>query len=273
MMRTGFHTAFLHEYPVLDAVRLVADHGYDYVELNAETMPWCTPHITPQTDARVRREIAEILPVSSISAHHADYGNADPDLRAKAVQFTQDMMDFAVDVGTDIVHVIPGEHSTSIPLLVDSLRRGVDAAAQRGVTLALEPIVNQVIGTADQTAAVLAQVPGLAVSFDASHLQVMDGEVARGAQLLGKHVAHVALKDASGDPLAWRFDPLGDGVIDFVAMLQTLQRAGFDGVVSVEHESHVFADDKRGPEQVLAESKTFLDDVLRQVAQVPAETH
>jgi len=261
-VKTAFHTGFLTDLPVLDAVAMVVGHGYDAVELNAETLPWQKPHVTPQTDAATRRALVRAASYSAISAHHADLGHPDPDARRAALGWTAGLIDLAVDLECPVVHVIPGDNAELEPLIA-SLAETVETGAKAGIAVALEPIVEQVIGTSSQALAAIGRVPGLAINFDPSHLQVMEQDIPAAAERLGPYTVHAALKDGSGRPGDWTFPALGDGEIPFERMLHALRNGGFDGTVSVEHESHVFAGDRRGHEQVLAESKSFLDRLLR----------
>jgi sugar phosphate isomerase/epimerase len=263
-MKTSFHTGFLTDLPVLEAVTLVSAHGYDFVELNAESLPWQKPHVTPETTLAERRALASAASYSAISAHHADVGHPDDALREGAVAWTTALVDLAVDLSCPVVHLIPGANAELEPLY-DSFARVVEHGQARGVTIALEPIVEQVIGTSTQALTALERVPGLTINFDPSHLQVMEHDIPGAALRLGRYTVHAALKDAAGHPGNWTFPALGDGEVPFDRMLAVLRAEGFDGVVSVEHESHVFAGDERGHEQVLAESKAFLD-ALRETA-------
>jgi sugar phosphate isomerase/epimerase len=142
-----------------------------------------------------------------------------------------------------------------------SLRHLVEATAPLGITLALEPIVNQLVSTTEQMLAIASAVPGLHVSFDPSHLQVTTHDVSDAARRLGPLVSNAAIKDAVGTPQDFKFLAPGDGEVDFVDMLTTLDEAGFDGYVSVEHEAHVFGDARQVP-AVLADSLAALRSYL-----------
>jgi inosose dehydratase len=174
------------------------------------------------------------------------------------------MFELAVDVGAQIVHVIPGAHASLEPLY-HSLEETREAASKKGLVLALEAIVNQVICTADGLQAAIDKVPGLRVNFDPSHLQVTEGGVVASAHRLGRLVSHVHLKDAKGTPASFTFPPLGQGDVDLAAMLRALLEEGYGGVVSVEDESGWFGGVARPPLQLLADNKAFVDELLETV--------
>ncbi|MEQ3552740.1 sugar phosphate isomerase/epimerase [Pseudonocardia nematodicida] len=260
-MKTAFHTGFLGHLSAGDAVRLIRDHGYDEAELNGELLPWTAPHVSPQTTGAERAELAELGPYAALSAHHAAFGSPEPQARAAAAQHTAEMLRLAADLGIGHVHVIPGGEADRSGTFA-ALETALAEAERLGITLSLEVIVNQALAGAADVAEAVNRLPGLRVNFDASHLQVTDGDVLEAAQRFAPQTVGVAIKDAVGTPADFAFVPLGTGDIDFAALLSTLAAGGFDGSCSVEHESHWFAGDERGPDQVLSESKSFLDALL-----------
>jgi len=270
MLRLAFHSGFLTDYTVTDAVRTILDHGYDAVELNAETLPWAQPHITPDTPASLIRELAKLGPYSSICAHHADFGVADRTL-AKAIEsWTCRLMDIALDLNINVLHVIASEYADPESLYA-SLSRCVEEADRRGLTLALEPIVGRIIGTTATAREALQRVPGLTLNLDPSHLHVMGDDVVNATRVLASDVRHVHLKDASGTENDFAFVPLGKGEIDLNGMMSELIKAGYNGVVSIEHESHIFANDQRSIPEVLKSARLFFDDIMNQQA-IPRTT-
>jgi sugar phosphate isomerase/epimerase len=261
MLKTAFHTGYLGNFPIEEVIRMVRDHGYDQVEINAEQLPWGRPHIAPETPTKDIDRLAKLGPFSALSAHHNELGSPNPEHARYATAWTIRLMDVALDLGIDIVHVIPGGDAEQ-QSLYRCLSDCHEAAQKKKITLALEPIVGRIIGTTATALDALAAVPGLAINFDPSHLQVMGDNTVEAAHVLGPHSAHMHLKDARGTLDDWAFVPLGQGEIDLEGTVRAMIAEGFDRTISVEHESHYFAGDVRPPEQVLAESKAFLDKVI-----------
>lgn len=275
-MRTSFHTGFLTGIPVLEAIRHVQDAGFDGVELDAEALPWAEPHIFPDSPRWLIEQIAATGAVTSIAAHREGLANPDRRVREEAVAWTVDLARVSVDLGAPLIHVIPGDEpgdgvlgqagaAGEVAAFVDSLQQVVEQAEPLGVTVGLEPIVRQLISTTDAALDMLGQVPGLGISFDPSHLEVTTHDVTDAAERLGSRTVIAALKDAEGEPDRFTFPALGAGQVNFVEMLQTLRSRGFDGTVVVEHEAHVFGDQRSAPE-VLQQSYQFVCAVLDQVA-------
>lgn len=274
-MRTSFHTGFLTDYPALEAVKRIQDAGFDGAELNAEALPWAVPHVTPETPKSLIDRLAATEAITSVVAHREGLANPDPEVRAEAVTWTLDLARISVDLGAPLIHVIPGDEPSDsllgvagaqgeISAFVDSLRRVVEGADALGVAVGLEPIVRQLIATTDAALNVLAEVPGLGVSFDPSHLEVTTHDVDNAARRLGDKTLLFAMKDAQGTPENFSFPELGTGNIDFVSALRILVSHGFDGPVVVEHEAHVFGD-KRGVDEVLEQSFKFTSQILSEL--------
>lgn len=259
MNQTSFHTGFLAALPAGEAVRRIRDHGYDMVELNAETLPWGPAHVGLATPRAEIDALAKLGPFSALCIHHRDFGATEADRRDAAQAWTAAMMDRAVDLGIGIVHVIPGE-AAEIDALHGALAEGVTAAQERGLEFALEPIVGRVIGTTRGALAAIERAPGLKINFDASHLKPMGDDVTDAARRLAPHVVHMHLKDVTGTPEDFRFVPIGTGEIDLAAMLGALAEEGYAGPISIEHESHWFAGDRRDIDAVLRDG---LRDIRR----------
>ncbi|WP_449279072.1 sugar phosphate isomerase/epimerase family protein [Leucobacter sp. GX24907] len=258
--------------PVLEAVERIRSAGFDGAELNAETLPWAEPHLTPDTPWSVVKKLAATEAITSVVAHREGLANPDPDRRVDAVAWTLDLAKISVDLGAPLIHVIPGDEPGDSLLgvagargemsaFVDSLRRIIDGTRSLGVAVGLEPIVRQLVSTTDAALEVLQEVPDLGISFDPSHLEVTTHDVDDAARRLGSKTLLFALKDAQGTSESFSFPKLGTGDIDFASALRILLSQGFSGPVVVEHEAHVFGD-KRGIDEVLRQSYEFTSQLL-----------
>jgi sugar phosphate isomerase/epimerase len=267
-MRTAFHSVALDQFPVEEAMEMVARHGYDAIELNAETLPWAGPHITPETDQETRRRISNRaqdlgLEISAISAH-VSLIDPDPAARADALRFTKGCIDLAVDLRVPVVHGLSGplapgvEEAEAWEWLISAVAESADYAISRGVLFAFEAIANHLISRTEELQQLMNRVGDnrLWVNFDPSHFQVMGDDPVTAAQRLAGQTVHVHLKDAQGVPEDFTFPPLGEGRIDFDRMVGELRDGGYDGVLSAEYEAQVYGFDL-SPDQILADSHAF----------------
>src|SRR5215213_1289177 len=267
-MQTAFHSVALDQLSLEDAMTLVARHGYDAIELNAETLPWAGPHVTPKTDQETRRRILKLaqdlgLGISAISAH-VSLVDADPAARNDALAFTRGCIDLAVDLRAPVVHGLSGalvpevEEAEAWEWLAAAVAESTDYANSRGVLFAFEAIANHLVSRTKDLQQLMNRVGDnrLWVNFDPSHFQVMGDDPVAAARTLADRTVHVHLKDAQGVPEDFTFPPLGEGRIDFDSMIVELRDGGYDGVLSAEYEAQVYGFELP-PERILADSRVF----------------
>jgi sugar phosphate isomerase/epimerase len=272
-MQIGFHSVALDQLPLEEAMVLVAHHGYDAIELNAETLPWARPHVTPETDQETRQRISSLaqdlgLGISAISAH-VNLINSDPMARDDALAFTRGCIDLAVDLKSPVVHGLSGplapgvERDDAWEWLASAVAASADYANSRGVLFAFEAIVNHLVSRTEHLQHLMSWVGDdrLWVNFDPSHFQVMGDDPVVAARTLADRTVHVHLKDAQGVPEDFTFPPLGEGRIDFDSMIVELRDGGYDGVLSAEYEAQVYGFDLP-PDRILTDSHVFASRLI-----------
>lgn len=131
-------------------------------------------------------------------------------------------------------------------MAVDAVARIVAAAERVGAVLALEPVFGQVVSDYFTLAEMLRRFPPhvLRVNFDPSHLFLARNDIPWTVRQLGGRIAHCHLKDAVGVPGMpgdhFLFPLLGEGAIDWPAVLAALDAAGYGGPLTVEFEAFAF---------------------------------
>ncbi len=144
---------------------------------------------------------------------------------------------FAEALGIPSLFLLPGvsrpgqSRSALLTQSAAALREMVPLAAARGVALTVEPHVGGLLASPAETLAFLEAVPGLRLTLDYAHFACMgfpQGEI----DVLAPHAAHVHLRQARPGALQAKW---GEGTLDFGAMIETLQEAGYDGFLSVEY--------------------------------------
>ena len=108
--------------------------------------------------------------------------------------------------------------------------------------LAIEAIAGHAFHAIDDYARLARDLPGsdFRVNFDPSHLFVQGEDPLRLVEEQGPRIAHMHMKDGSGRFPDFAFPPLGQGRIDFPALIGRLRAAGYQGALSVEYEANVF---------------------------------
>jgi len=119
---------------------------------------------------------------------------------------------------------------------IDNVRALCDAAESEGVDLCVEPGGPCLVRTTEDLERLFAAVPHkrLRVNFDGGNLWNAGSDPVDAARRLGRHVSHVHVKDWSR--AAGREMALGDGEVDYRAVLRELRKAGYDGWLVIERE-------------------------------------
>ena len=146
------------------------------------------------------------------------------------------VLDFCERAGIPTVFVLPGlvnpgqsraeAHAASIV----SLQRLVALAAERPVTLTVEPHVHGLLESPADTLRLIEQVEGLRLTLDYAHF-ICIGHTQDAIDALAPHAAHVHLRQAKPGALQTK---IAAGTINMAAQFGTLRDAGFDGAISLE---------------------------------------
>lgn len=266
----AFHTGALGAYSAVEAIERIARAGYDGVELNAETLPWARPHVTPATTAAEREAIRLAatqagITITSISAH-VPLVSADPGKREAAIAFSKGCVALALDLGVNVIHGLTGEVPTGMKreqawdwalAAIDEIAR---YAARSGVKYGLEPVVGMLVANGRDMARLVEALPGCPVgmNYDPSHLQVEGDDPAEVARRFGDRIVAAHLKDAKGSPGSFQFPPFGQGSIDFAALAQAFRDIGYHGPLVVEYEAEAHGGYHLPEDEVLGGSLAFV---------------
>ena len=291
-MKTSIHSGIFHGDPLTKVIPGLAKIGYDAVELNAELADWTKPHVTGDMDSKTLagiRQVAEDngMGISSISAHRSMVF-ADAAERQASVDYVNGCIDAAPQVGTDIVHIITGPNAQGVSegqswqWMLDSIRQCAQHAADRHVTLAMEAVGFAVVANMKDLQRCLEDLDeyDICVNLDMAHLPAADEDPPQWIGTFGKRVVHTHMKDARvyddveervcvfGVELDFECPPLGQGIIDWPAIIEALEKTGYDGYLSVEHSAHIFGYNQEPWDryQVAGQCHQFLMDLLAETA-------
>lgn len=164
-------------------------------------------------------------------------------------------------------------------------------AADRGVCIAVEgwpgggPAYPALGCTPETLRPMFAECPnGLGVNYDPSHLVRIGVDYLRMLNEFASKVVHVHGKDTVFDQEAlylhgnlgpvfhsprgfgedwWRYCIPGDGLVDWLKVVQRLEDEGFDGIISVELEDHRYSKDWDAQADGLLRSRAHLAQYVR----------
>jgi len=259
-VRLGYNTNGLAHHRLDDALRLLADHGYQAVALTLDV-----PHLDPfrTTAAEVDRIAAlltqlQLSPVIETGArylldparkHRPNLLETDPAARAVRMEFLERSARIGRDLGARVLSLWSGVLPEGVDpeagrvRLADGLRVLIDRVTPLGITVGFEPEPGMLIETVAQYRALRGRVgQDLRLVLDLGHL-LATGEGAPGDLILERHqdLVQVHLEDARRGEHVHLLP--GDGELDFAAVKAALLACGYQGPACFElsrhsHEAH-----------------------------------
>jgi hydroxypyruvate isomerase len=157
-----------------------------------------------------------------------------------AVLFKQ-ALDYVVAIGGCQIHVLSGmvppeQRPAAETTLIRNLMRAADLAAEKNITLLIEPInprdrPNYYLTRAEHAADIIAKVerPNLRIQFDFYHAQIVGGDLVRRFE---KHFGVVGHVQVAAVPT--RHEP-DEGEVNYPAIFESLDRLGYGGFVGAEY--------------------------------------
>lgn len=251
-MNLGFSTNAFREYGLLDAIDVLADAGYDGVELLFDE-----PHLYPTdaTGAEVRDVRNHVdrrgLDISNCNAfmltaiegfHHPSYVEADAAYRQRRIDYTVDSLRAADELGADYISIEPGgpipdgkSREWAMDTFVASLEEVLPVAEDVGVDLLVEPEPDLLVETSEEFLELVDRVDSDRVrcNFDAGHFYCVGEDPAALVERLAPYTDHYHLEDIPADR-THEHTQLGDGAMDIDGFLSAVADTGYDGFVTVE---------------------------------------
>ncbi|MCZ6677590.1 MAG: sugar phosphate isomerase/epimerase [Candidatus Poribacteria bacterium] len=184
---------------------------------------------------------------------------------ANAVTDFQTTLDVANQVGVQVIFVSvhAGEHDRNV--IYERLRQIGENAAPLGIKVCLETHLD-LAHNGDVALETMRSVnhPNICINFDTGNVYFYNHNVTAVGELqkIINHVGAVHLKDTNGGYRTWHFPALGEGVVDFKAVFQTLNDTGFYGPFTMELEGIEGEElDETGAQNRVAKSVDYLKNI------------
>ncbi len=156
-----------------------------------------------------------------------------------AVSDFQPTLEIADKLGVKVIFVSVHAGETDRNAVNDRLRAIGENAAPGGIKVCLETHPD-LVHNGDIALQTMQAVdhPNICVNFDTGNVYYYNHNVTAvtEVQKVIGHVGAVHLKDTNGGYKTWNFPALGEGVVDFKAVFQTLNAVGFYGPFTMELE-------------------------------------
>jgi sugar phosphate isomerase/epimerase len=250
-MRVGYNTNGLAHHRLEDGLRLLADHGYQAVALTPD-VPHLDPFTATATEVGRIAALLERLGLAVVIETGARFlldparkhrpGLIELDLadRRRRVDFLRRCLALGVDLGAEVLSffagALPAEVDASLGqrLLIDGVAEITAAATAAGLRAGLEPEPGHAIATVAEFLALRRQVGSeLGLVLDVGHLLVTgEGDPTAVIASQGDNLVQVHLEDIKRGVHEHLLP--GEGDLDFGAVKQALQDAGYRGTVCFE---------------------------------------
>lgn len=244
-MKLGYSTWGMPTVPIDTAIHHIAQLGYDGIELTI--IPRFTTELST-LDAAERKRIAALLKQHNLAlpaiAAHSSLLETDAAAHERNMWRLKGGVDLAVELaqGDELpaVNTTPGgkpeQWDTQKNFLAERIGELVNYAAERGVTIAMEPHIGAIIDTPAKVLELLEIVnsPYLKVNFDISHFDIVGMPTEETVTALAAVSAHTHVKDQRGIAPDFEFLIPGEGTFDYVGYLKAMQAHGYDGFITAE---------------------------------------
>ena len=250
-LRYAYNTNGTVHHSLAEAVALIADSGYDgvAVTIDQNNLDPMSPGWERRTEALAgdlaRRGLGAVVEggarfvLDPRDKHQPTLISPTGDGRERRIAFLRRSLDIAAMLQAEAMTFWSGAakpgiaRTDAMAWLRDGLGRVLEHANRVGVTAAMEPEPEMMVGTVDHFAEVAGAFPRLALALDLGHVMVTQERAPEAAILeFADRIGTVSLEDMQrGHHVHLAF---GDGDMDIPACLAALERIGFRRLVCVE---------------------------------------
>jgi sugar phosphate isomerase/epimerase len=242
-MKLGIATSVFIQYPIHEAVTMIADAGYDGIDI------WGgRPHVYRQDFSEkelvsLRKWIEDSgLEVSSFMPAFYHYphslSNPNPKVRRDSLDYMRVCLDNAMVLGAEILLMVPDNNlhgqkvEDSIHRLIEGIAAVSSYASGYNILLGLE--VTELVQTGKEALKIIESIGDekLGVVIDSGHINLGGEQFGEIVDDLGSRLLQVHVNDNDGE-IQQNLIP-GEGTFDFEGMFQKLRKIQYDGFVSLE---------------------------------------
>lgn len=235
----GCTFGWLHQAPLTAALRALARHGVQAVELT--TTP---PHLFTSAFGHYERlELLRLLrrlgmSVVSVNPTFADLNlvSTNPEIRDLSERQLLAEIELAADLEATYVVIVPGRRHPLAPAPADAaeevlcagLARLAERAASAGVVLGLENSPYGYLGTSADLVRIISRLgsPHVRITYDVANALAQE-DPADGVRTVAALLDLVHVSDTWRD--RWAHTSVGRGEVDFAGFADALRTAGFTG--------------------------------------------
>ena len=240
--RLAASTNSYHSYSLEEALDGISRAGFASVELTS--VPGWTEHVRRDADDAELQRVNDLLAQHGLTAVSLS-GHSDLVSDEGVAEFRK-ALNISRKLGIDKVTTSTGGHADTSGGSLDEQREAflarigplADEAARDGIDICLETH-GGLLATGVMAKELIEQIgrPNVGINYDPGNV-IFYGDTRPETDLpqAVDKVTHMHVKDQIGGAGVWNFPQVGTGDVDFPALFQILDEAGFDGPCSVEIE-------------------------------------
>lgn len=265
-LRLGYNTNGFAHHSLDEALRLLADLGYDGVALTLD-VHHCNPFTISQCDLTALDRLLKQLQLAVVietgarflldprRKHEPTLISPAPDERRCRLDFLKKSVDIAQFLGAEAVSFWSGKKSDAVSdsqaslWLKEHCNSLADYAADKGIQLAFEPEPGMFIADLSGFLNLKSQIsnPAFGLTLDIGHYFITEPEpFASGYARIAPLVRNIHIEDIKNRQHVHL--PFGDGDLPFPEILATLAQHHYSGLINVE----LSRDSHRAPEAAAA---------------------
>lgn len=246
--------------------------GFSFVDLSVDEsderrarLDWSWEQCQEVREAAHRNNV--IIGGICLSVHRKVMpGSRDDSIRAEALEIYRKGVDLCFNLGVPLLQVAgyyayyEDEDPQARGRYIDTLRKAVPYAAQKGVILAIENVDGNDISAIDDAMAVLDEVqsPWLQLYPDIGNIAEHGGDAVKELKAGHNRMMAMHIKDVlPGQP---RRIPIGEGVADFPAAFSELANQGFCGRMMIE----MWNDEAENSADICKDARKKVEKLIRQ---------
>jgi sugar phosphate isomerase/epimerase len=252
-MKLAYSTNAFKRYSLNEAIRMIAEIGYEGIELLCDT-----PHAYPPTfqDKEIdsfKNQIAKFrLDISNLNAftlysisdvYHPSWIEDDKASRELRITHTINCIKLAKKIGVKNLSTEPGGplsgSKTNIKylekLFMEGLNRVVPIAEQENIIILIEPEPNLLLENSNQFLNFIENLStdNVRLNFDIGHFYCVGEDPTDLIYKLSEYIEHFHLADIASNRIHNHLIP-GEGSINFRSVFKAIEAIGYKGFVTVE---------------------------------------
>jgi hydroxypyruvate isomerase len=224
--------------PLLERIDAAAASGFKAIELQ---FPYDVP--ASQVKAAIERNKLTVLGLNTPPGEgEGTFGLAAvPGHEREWQALFARALDYITAIGGTAIHCLAGkvpveQRPAAERVYIDNLSRAADLAAEKNITLLIEPInprdrPNYFLNRVEHAAAIMAKAgrPNIRMQFDFYHVQIVGGDLITRLEKFMPDIGHLQCA-----AVPTRHEP-DEGEINYPAIFEAVDRFGFKGWIGCEY--------------------------------------